>query len=77
MKTMKKVKCERCGRIRDLFQYTFFDEPKIINKVIFDPKNDPQYTTQTIQIDESRGLCEECAIEINKKKYDLLIKENK
>lgn len=68
-----KVKCERCGRIRDLFQYTFFDEPKTIRQI----KNngigsDPMFSEQTIQIDESRGLCEECAVEINKKKYDEL-----
>ena len=29
------------------------------------------FTEQIVEIDESRGLCEECAVEINKKNYDL------
>lgn len=41
------VCCERCRRIRKLFQYTKFRD------------------------DFSQGLCEDCAVEINKKLFDL------
>ena len=65
-----KTKCERCGRIRDLFQYTFFAEPRTITQKHYANGSDATCIVKTIEINDSRGLCEECAVEINKKKYD-------
>lgn len=67
-----KVRCERCGRIRDLFQYTFFDvNQRSVNKVKDGGAYaNPRYTTEKEYIDNSRGLCEPCAVTINCHKYD-------
>lgn len=73
---MEKCKCERCGRIRDLFQYTFFDvnRKQITKRKVHDGGVDanPRFTSseETIWEDDSRGLCEECAVEVNKRNYD-------
>ena len=65
------VKCERCGRIRPLFQYTYFDKGKTIDMVVDNGNSaNPRMTAVRKEINESRGLCEECAVEINKKAYD-------
>ena len=59
------VRCERCGRIRPLFQYSFFDtDPKIWQTI------DTGGVKKTIIDNRSRGLCEECGVEINKREYD-------
>lgn len=66
-----KVKCERCGRIADLFQYTYYDEGKTIDMVVDNGTSaDPRMSVVKKEINESRGLCEECAVEVNKKNYD-------
>lgn len=73
---MKKCKCERCGRIRDLFQYTYFDvnRKEVTLQVVKDngSSHNPQFTVHNEYktYDESRGLCEECAVEVNKAAFD-------
>jgi hypothetical protein len=54
------IKCERCGRIKPVFQWTYWEEDKFLVALNGTSKN----------ISERKGLCEECGIEINKKKYD-------
>lgn len=68
-----KCKCERCGRIRDLFQYTFFDTNAHTVEEVKDNGvgANPRYTTRQVHIDNSRGYCEECAVEVNKWRHDL------
>ncbi len=68
-----EIKCERCGRIRELFQYTHFEEDNFVPFVKDNGEgSNPRFTKETKNIAKSRGLCEECAVEINKKKYDLI-----
>lgn len=65
-------KCERCGRFCKAFQYTKF-ETKIVEKKIRgndNPDGSPYFETLTEDIGEKRGLCEECAVEVNKRIYD-------
>lgn len=70
---MEKCKCERCGRIRDLFQYTKFETNVVIRVIDNGPSANPRYSQgESEDIGEKRGLCEECAVELNKRKYDLL-----
>ncbi len=69
-------KCERCGRIAQMFQYTYFDTKAkrvTIQKIRDNGKGEnPRYSPYFEEevYDESRGLCEECAVEVNKKSFD-------
>ena len=68
----EKAKCERCGEVKDLFQYTHFEADKIVEIVVDNGASaNPRYTTKRENIAERRGLCKECAVEINKKEYDI------
>jgi hypothetical protein len=68
---MEKCKCERCGRIRDLFQYTKWEVDRFVDQVKDNGVGEsPRYTTETINLAERRGLCEECSVEVNKREYD-------
>ena len=65
------IKCDRCLRIRDLFQYTHFEEDKWIDQVKDNGNGaNPRFVEEKVNLAQSRGLCEECAVEINKRKYD-------
>lgn len=67
----KIVKCERCGRVRKLFQYTHFEEDNFVKKVKDNGDgHNPRFTEEIINLAQCRGLCEECGVEINKKNYD-------
>ena len=69
----QKVKCERCGRIRDIFQYTKF-ETMVVEKAVRghdNPDGSPYFVTIKEDIGEKRGYCEECAVEVNKWRHDL------
>lgn len=71
MKEENIVKCERCGRIRKIFQYTHFIPDEFIEKVIDGGTlENPRFTTRKVNISNSQGLCEECSVAINIKKYD-------
>lgn len=70
-------KCDRCGRIRPLFQYTVFKprkEVKVQKVQDNGPHANPRYTpinsTEVIDLGEYRGLCEECAVVVNSAAYD-------
>jgi len=68
-KKMKEVlcKCDRCGRIKPLFQYTKFETQIVkIIKIIEMGKHRTEYK----DLGEKRGLCEECSVEVNKKLFD-------
>lgn len=68
---MSQVKCERCGCISDLFQYIDFKEEKWVEHTKDNGIGaDPRFTIERINLNESRGLCEGCAVEVNKRNYD-------
>jgi hypothetical protein len=62
------VKCDRCLRYKVLFQYTKIEVPKIIITKEYTIENGIKIVTTDLA--KSRGLCEECAVSINKKQYD-------
>ena len=64
-------KCDRCGDIKPLFQYTKFETKLVTIKKICG-KEGCTHTghVQQEDIGEKRGLCKECAVEVNKTKYD-------
>lgn len=73
----EKVKCERCGRIRDLFKLTESTYSKEVvrvrdNGIGARPRFTEHFVTEQFKLEpsECRGLCEECAVEINKRNYD-------
>lgn len=72
MKETLKVKCDRCGRIRELFEYTHFDTKPKTMQVRKDNGVDanPRFTVENMYHNESRGLCEECAVYLNIRRYD-------
>lgn len=64
-------RCERCGRFRELFQYTHFEVPKIVEQVKDNGHGaKPRFTTERVDLAQSRGLCEECAVVVNSRAYD-------
>lgn len=63
-------KCERCGRIRKLFQYTKFEVKNVETVIDNGHSARPRYTTKHEDIGEKRGYCEECAVEVNKQEHD-------
>lgn len=69
----QKVKCERCGVIDDLCQYTFFDtEAHTATKVVDNGVGaNPRFTTEPMRVDRSLGYCKDCATEVNKWRHDL------
>lgn len=68
------MKCDRCGDFKELFQYTKF-EVKWISWIENRGKGYERFAVRN-DIGEKRGLCKECAIELNKRKYDLALIEN-
>ncbi len=65
------VKCDRCLRIRDLFQYTHWVPSKVVESVRdHGAGSNPQFTVERTTVDESRGLCEPCAVIVNCHRYD-------
>lgn len=69
--TEQLVKCERCTRIRPLFQYTKFEEKIVTRTVDNGLGSDPRFSSKTEDIGDKRGLCEECAVFVNCAKYDM------
>lgn len=65
---MVEIKCERCGQIKPLGQYTKFEVKEItISK---DTGGNPRFRLETKDIGEKRGLCIDCSIVINCRNYD-------
>ena len=64
--------CERCGRFCKLFQYTKFEVKEVSYKSSYKNKKTGEivYVAHRNDMGEKRGLCEDCAVEINKRNYD-------
>ena len=73
----RKIKCDRCLRKRDLFQYTNLEEDKwVLQRKDNGNVVHPRFTEERVNLAQSRGLCEECAVEINKREYDSKLSTN-
>lgn len=66
-------KCVRCGDFKELFQYTLFEPDRWIRQieVCLPDENGNTRREKLVNIAQSRGLCKECAIEVNKREYDI------
>lgn len=69
---MALCKCDRCGRIREAFQYTKFEVKYVswVENAGKDKNGDVIRRAIRNNVGEQRALCEECAVELNKRYYD-------
>lgn len=71
MSEQEFCKCQRCGRIRPLFQYTKWEADRYIEVAKDNGAGvNPQITIERVNLADRRGLCEECSVEVNKAAYD-------
>jgi hypothetical protein len=68
--TEELCKCARCGRFRPLFQETTLKSGRYVTKAECIKGKNPECHTIRVFEPDKGGLCEECAVEINKKNYD-------
>jgi hypothetical protein len=68
MRMSQKCKCDRCDRIRDIFQYTKYEEKWI--EYLEKRKDRRNNETVFVVHRKKRGLCEECSVEVQSRKYD-------
>ena len=65
-------KCDRCGDFQPLFQYTKYEVMWIsyVENGGKDRNGDIRRIAKRTDIGEKRGLCKECALFVNKQRYD-------